>query len=104
MEFAKSRGMVHWHGLCWQDDKEPHSLINKALQEGFLDDECAARLSDWASSDLVSLHLILLEKMHMEIQRKNFGLPQNALPLNHLKKKSTYKIIDGCKFITRVIT
>ena len=22
-EFAKSRGMVHWHGLCWRTDKEP---------------------------------------------------------------------------------
>ena len=50
-EFAKSRGMVHWHGLCWRNDQEPHFLINKALKEGLSDDKCAARLHDWAASE-----------------------------------------------------
>jgi hypothetical protein len=27
-EFAKSRGMVHWHGLCWRTDREPHNLFS----------------------------------------------------------------------------
>ena len=26
-EFAKSRGMIHWHGLCWRADTEPHNLL-----------------------------------------------------------------------------
>ena len=31
-EFAKSRGMVHWHGLCWRSDREPHNLLHNAIQ------------------------------------------------------------------------
>ena len=49
-EFAKSRGMVHWHGLCWRDDKEHHALLSKALDEGLSDEDFAKYLSDWASS------------------------------------------------------
>ena len=30
-EFAISRGMVHWHALCWRDDMEPRALLSKAL-------------------------------------------------------------------------
>jgi hypothetical protein len=30
-EFAKSRGMVHWHGLCWRSDSEPHNLLYNAI-------------------------------------------------------------------------
>ena len=26
-EFAKSRGMIHWHGLCWRADKQPYQLL-----------------------------------------------------------------------------
>ena len=40
-EFAKSWGMVHWHGLCWREDKELLVLLNKALEEGFSDEDCA---------------------------------------------------------------
>jgi hypothetical protein len=25
-EFSKSRGMIHWHGLCWRSDHEPHYM------------------------------------------------------------------------------
>jgi hypothetical protein len=25
-EFSKSRGMIHWHGLCWRSDHEPHLM------------------------------------------------------------------------------
>ena len=25
-EFAKSRGMVHWHGLCWREDRAPQNF------------------------------------------------------------------------------
>jgi hypothetical protein len=31
-EFAKSRCMVHWHGLCWRSDREPHNLLHNAIQ------------------------------------------------------------------------
>ena len=49
-EFAKSRGMIHWHGLCWRKDKEPHNLLHAALQEGLSDENCAVKLSQWAES------------------------------------------------------
>ena len=26
-EFAKARGMINWHGLCWRSDKQPHPLL-----------------------------------------------------------------------------
>jgi hypothetical protein len=42
--------MIHWHGLCWRSDREPHNLIHNALQKGLSDDECAACLTDWAKS------------------------------------------------------
>jgi hypothetical protein len=45
-EFAKSRGMVHWHSLCWIDDKEHHALLSKALEKGLSDEHCAKHLSD----------------------------------------------------------
>jgi hypothetical protein len=32
-EFAKSRGMVHWHGLCWRSDREPHNLLHNAIED-----------------------------------------------------------------------
>ena len=51
-EFAKSRGMVHWHGLCWRSDKQPHQLIHEAINEGLSDDKVAERLSTWAESTI----------------------------------------------------
>ena len=50
-EFAKSRGMVHWHGLCWRSDREPHNLLSKAIEEGLSDSDCSARLADWAATE-----------------------------------------------------
>ena len=57
-EFAKSRGMVHWHGLCWRSDKQPHQLLFEAVQNGLSDDNCAERLSQWAAENigLTALH------------------------------------------------
>ena len=51
MEFAKSRGMVHWHGLCWRRDREPHNLLFEAFQEGLSDESAADRLSEWAKAN-----------------------------------------------------
>ena len=58
-EFAKSRGMVHWHGLCWHSDKQPHQLLFEAVQYDLSDDNCAERLSEWAKENigLTALHL-----------------------------------------------
>jgi hypothetical protein len=50
-EFAKSRGMVHWHGLCWRSDREPHNWLSKAIEEGLSDSDCSARLADWAATE-----------------------------------------------------
>ena len=50
-EFAESRGMVHWHGLCWKSDREPHNLLSKAIEEGLSDSDCSARLADRAATE-----------------------------------------------------
>ena len=50
-EFAKSRGMVHWHGLCWRADHEPHNLLHEAIQKGLSNDETAETLSAWAKQN-----------------------------------------------------
>ena len=57
-EFAKSRGMVHWQGLCWHSDKQPHQLLFEAVQNGLSDDNCADRLAQWAGENigLTALH------------------------------------------------
>lgn len=50
-EFAKSRGMVHWHGLCWRSDRQPHELIHNAISSGLSDEQCAEKLSKWAADN-----------------------------------------------------
>jgi hypothetical protein len=57
-EFAKSRGMVHWYGLCWRSDRQPHNLINKCIEEGLSDANCASKLAEWAEEQfgLTALH------------------------------------------------
>lgn len=57
-EFAKSRGMIHWHGLCWRSDREPHVLLNEAIKNGLSDEESANILSSWAKSQfrMTALH------------------------------------------------
>lgn len=50
-EFAKSRGMVHWHGLCWRSDRQPHELIHHAISTGLSDEQCADKLSKWAAEN-----------------------------------------------------
>ena len=50
-EFAKSRGMVHWHGLCWRSDRQPHNLLNEALNIGLSESDAADKLSQWAQNN-----------------------------------------------------
>lgn len=50
-EFAKSRGMVHWHGLCWRSDKQPHNLIHDTIVNGLSDEQCAEKLSILAAEN-----------------------------------------------------
>jgi hypothetical protein len=47
---AKSRGMIHWHGLCWRTDRQPHDLIFKAIERGLSDDQTLEELSNLAKS------------------------------------------------------
>ena len=57
-EFAKSRGMVHWHGMCWRADSEPHNLMHEAIKSGLSNAECAEKLATWASDEfgLTAMH------------------------------------------------
>lgn len=49
-EFAKSRGMVRWHGICWRTDREPHNLLHEAIKAGLTLDESAEELSNCAKA------------------------------------------------------
>ena len=57
-EFAKSRGIVHWHGLCWRKDGEPNNLLHEALQSGLAESDFANKLAEWASNEfgLTAMH------------------------------------------------
>ncbi|KAH3883662.1 hypothetical protein DPMN_007622 [Dreissena polymorpha] len=57
-EFAKSRGMIHFHGLCWRSDREPHNLLHEALKNGLDEDVCASKLSEWAQQNfaMIAMH------------------------------------------------
>ena len=48
-EFAKSRGMIHWHGLRWRPDWEPHNLLFESVSQDLSNPEIAGRLAAWAS-------------------------------------------------------
>lgn len=50
-EFAKSKGMVQWHGLCWRSDKQPYDLLHEAIVNGLSDEHCAEKLSTWAAQN-----------------------------------------------------
>jgi hypothetical protein len=50
-EFSKSRGMIHWHGLCWRTDHEPHNLLHESFSNGKNNAECAIDRSNWAKSN-----------------------------------------------------
>ena len=49
-EFAKSRGMIHWHGLYWRSDIEPHNLLHEAISRGFPLQDSEIELSKWVKS------------------------------------------------------
>ena len=81
-EFAKSRGMVHWHSLCWRDDKEPHALLSKAFQMRIV---LSIYLIELPLNSVLLL-LIQLVRMKMEILEKTVGLLLKALPHYHPKR------------------
>jgi hypothetical protein len=93
-EFAKFRGMVHWHGLCWRDDKEPHALLSKALEEGLSDEDCAKHLSDWASSEFGLTASHPAGKDENVNPRKNFWPPpEGTAPLPPEEKNPLIKLL-----------
>ena len=47
-EFAPSRGMIHWHGLTWRSDRQPHELLYQAVVDNTTDDDMARDLARWA--------------------------------------------------------
>ena len=38
-EVAESRGIIHWNGLSWRQDKEPHHLLHEAINSGLADQD-----------------------------------------------------------------
>ena len=74
-EFAKSRGMIHWHGLCWREDREPHVLLHDAIKNGLSDENSAELLSNWAKSHFRMTALHPAGKNEDGSSRKEFWPP-----------------------------
>ncbi|CAC5388042.1 unnamed protein product [Mytilus coruscus] len=93
-EFAKSRGMVHWHGLCWRSDREPHNLINECIEKGLSDAECAATLSEWASIHfgLTGSHPAGQDENGLSI-KKLWPPPEGTAPLPPEDKNPLIKLL-----------
>ena len=49
-EFAPSQGMIHWHGLGWRDDREPHELLYQEVKSYLSETETAEELANWAET------------------------------------------------------
>ncbi|XP_021372501.1 uncharacterized protein LOC110462720 [Mizuhopecten yessoensis] len=80
-EFAKTRGMVHLHGLCWRSDKQPYALIHEALERGLTDDECAEELAIWAANQFGISASHPAGKDHNGESKKNlWPLPEGTAP------------------------
>jgi len=47
-EFAKNRGMMYWHGLCWSENMEPSKTLHQCLADGFDYGEVAIPVAEWA--------------------------------------------------------
>lgn len=85
-EFANSRGMIHWHGLCWRSDREPHNLMSSLIEKGLADDDCAGHLSQWAK-DNFGMTACHPAGMKMEFQGETYGLLQTEQHLLLPKRK-----------------
>jgi hypothetical protein len=49
-EFAPSRGMIHWHGMGWREDRQPHQLLYEGMLKNLNDKDLARELSMWAEA------------------------------------------------------
>lgn len=38
--------MVHWHGICWRSDKQPHHLLHEAIVDGLFEEQYAEMIPD----------------------------------------------------------
>ena len=85
-EFAKSRGMIHWHGLCWRSDKEPHCLMHEALHRGLSEEDQDLSLSDWAKQQFGMTALHPAGKHDDGSSRKDLWTPPEGTALLHLRK------------------
>ena len=79
--------MVHWHGLCWRSDREPHNLLHNAIEDGLSDPDCANVLSQWATEQFGLSASHPAGKDETGKSRKIFGHHQRALQPYPQKKK-----------------
>ena len=97
-EFPKSRSMIHWHGLCWRSDHEPHSLLHEGFSQGKTSDECAALLSEWAKNTFKMTASHPAGGDESGNPNKNlWAPPEGTCPAPPAEKKSPCKITYGCK-------
>ena len=96
-KFAKSRGMVHWHGMCWREDSEPHNLMHQAIKSGLSNAECAEKLATWASDEFGFTAMHPAGTDDNGSPRKDlWPPPEGTAPPPAGEKKSTHKIAYGC--------
>lgn len=88
--FALSRGMAHWHDLCWRFDRESHDLLHSANTASLSEEQCADKLSLWARVNFgfTANNLFFLARMKLVVQTTTRGLLEKVL-LPHLQKKIT---------------
>ena len=87
-KFAKSRGMVHWHGLCWRKDAKPNNFLHEAIRSGLSEAECANKLAKWASDDLGLTATYPAEFDADGKPRKDLWPPPEGTAKHRLKKRT----------------
>ena len=48
-EFAKSRGMIHFHMLVWRQDSRPHGIFQESLKDPGGEGDITSVLAEWFS-------------------------------------------------------
>ena len=55
-EFAKTRGMIHWHGLCWRSDTQVHLLLFEAVNDGLSNAKYAEKVKAVSAFGMTASH------------------------------------------------
>lgn len=86
--------MIHWHGLWWRSDREPHDLLNQEIEEGLSDEDCSNKLSNWATEQFGPTASHPAEKDDNGKPRKElWPHPEGSAPLPHDENNPLVKLL-----------